>query len=149
MPKRTTVSVDRAAVERLVDAKGWSNAYFGGTLMCKTKGWLTDWKRGKSLPSPEEAARMCAVLNAMPEEFLTEQPDIDKVTALIDGELQGGAKLVSQLSFGQKKDPTTISGDGVEVLKARIMGSLDCLSPDQLETIAALTDTLRRGKEHT
>ncbi len=144
MPKRITVSVDRAAVERIVDAKGWSNAYFGGYVMHKTKGWLTDWKRGKNLPSPEEAARMCAVLNVMPEEFLSEQSDVEKVTELLEEEIQKGAdELAGRLLFGQKKEPTPASGDGqIAPLDAHIMEMLRQLTPENKRKFAEKLEVL-------
>lgn len=38
------------------------------------------------MPSPEEAARMCAILGVEPAEILTEPEEITTVAALIDAE---------------------------------------------------------------
>jgi len=62
--------------------------------MGKGRGWIAEWKRGKNLPSPEEAARMCAILQVEPEEILTEPSDVELVRSLIEQER------------GLKKDPT-------------------------------------------
>jgi hypothetical protein len=50
--------------------------------------WVSDWSKSppKNLPSPEEAARMCAILQVMPEEILTEPEDIELVNGLIESQ---------------------------------------------------------------
>lgn len=68
--------------------------------MGKGRGWITEWKRERNLPSPEEAARMCAILQVEPEEILSEPSDIELVRSLIEQER------------GIKKDP--IPKDEVE-----------------------------------
>lgn len=45
-----------------------------------------------SLRTPEEAARMCVLLQTTPEEILTEQADIDLVRGLIEQEREKGIK---------------------------------------------------------
>ena len=42
--------------------------------------------RGKNLPSPEEASRICVLLQTTPEEILTEQADIELVRGLLEQE---------------------------------------------------------------
>lgn len=54
--------------------------------MRKGRGWISEWKRGKNLPSPEEAAKMCAVLQASPEELLIDPSDVEEVQKLLDNE---------------------------------------------------------------
>lgn len=92
MSKRITVEINVAYIEQRINEKGWSNAYFGNVVMGKTRGWVSEWSRKdkegnptpKNLPSPEEAARMCAILQVRPEEILTEPGDIELVQGLID-----------------------------------------------------------------
>lgn len=62
-------------------------------VFCEKMGrgpnWVTDWNRQpkpKNLPSPEEAAKMCALLQAQPEDILVEQDDIDLVRGLMEKE---------------------------------------------------------------
>ena len=86
MPRRRTVKINIECVEKLILSNGWSNVYFSTTLMGKGRGWITDWKRNGSLPSPEEAARMCLLLSTTPEEILTEPADIELVKDLIEAE---------------------------------------------------------------
>lgn len=87
MPKRETVKgVNIQSVESYLGSKGWSNAFFCSSTMGKGRGWISEWKRGKNLPSTEEAAKMCAVLQASPEELLCDPGDVEKVQKLLDEE---------------------------------------------------------------
>lgn len=102
MSKRLVVTPNIEEVNSLVEGKGWSKAYFSETVMKKSRGWITEWKRAKNFPSPEEAVRMCVMLQTTPEEILTEQADIELVRGLLEQEREKGIK----------KDP--IPKDGVE-----------------------------------
>ena len=57
-------------------------------MIGKHKRWLSEVRRGKNLPSPEEAAKMCTLLGVEPKEILTEPVDIERVIGL----LENGAK---------------------------------------------------------
>lgn len=92
MSKRLVVMPNIEEIDSLVDRKGWSKAYFSETVMKKSRGWITEWKRGKNFPSPEEAARMCILLQTTPEEILTEQIDIELVRDLLEQERGKSAK---------------------------------------------------------
>lgn len=60
----------------------------------KNNRWTSDLRRGRSmsLRTPEEAARMCVLLQTTPEEILTEQADIELVRGLIEQEREKGIK---------------------------------------------------------
>lgn len=92
MSKRLVVTPNIEEVNSLVEGKGWSKAYFSETVMKKSRGWITEWKRAKNFPSPEEAARMCAMLQTTPEEILTEQADIELVRGLLEQGREKGIK---------------------------------------------------------
>lgn len=83
--RRETVAIDFNKTAGIIKAK--CRSY---TVFCERMGrgvnWVTDWKRGHNLPSPEEAARTCAILGVEPAEILVDQADIDKVTALLEAE---------------------------------------------------------------
>lgn len=85
MPKRDTVQPNVDLIAGKVSAKSWSEASFS-KMIGKHKRWLSEVRRGKNLPSPEEAARMCALLQTTPEEILTEQDDIDLVKGLLEND---------------------------------------------------------------
>lgn len=90
MPKRKVVQINLNVVKPLIKKKCRSNVVF-----CEMMGresqptWVTDWGRKpkpKNLPSPEEAARMCAILQVEPEEILTDEKDIALVRGMIEEE---------------------------------------------------------------
>lgn len=96
MPKRTTIRVNTEKIAELSKEKGWSAATFAKKTG-KYRTWLSEVARGHNLPSPEEAARMCLLLQSEPEEILkaagetaTEtaqcQADIALVRSLIEKE---------------------------------------------------------------
>lgn len=119
MSKRTTVKVDIERIEIIIKANGWRNSYFAEVIMKKQRGWVSEWKRGKNFPSPEEAARMCVLLQTTPEEILTEQDDIDLVKGLLDNDL------------GIKKARATEGEGYTELQKAAIQFVLS-LPPEKL-----------------
>ena len=92
MSKRLVVTPNIEEVNSLVEGKGWSKEYFSETVMKKSRGWITEWKRAKNFPSPEEAVRMCAMLQTTPEEILTEKADIELVRELLEQERKKGIK---------------------------------------------------------
>lgn len=99
MSKRLTVSLNLKMVNPLIREK--CRNY---TIFCEKMGraqyWVTDWNRKdkngdpkpKNLPSPEEAARMCAILQAEPEDILTEPADIELVRGLLDTQREAQKK---------------------------------------------------------
>lgn len=105
------------------------------TIFCEKMGrgannWVADWNRKdengnpkpKNLPSPEEAARMCAILQVEPEEILTEPSDIELVRSLIEQER------------GIKKDPTR-EGEVVSPAAQEILDFLDSASGEELADV--------------
>lgn len=83
MPRRITVALNFEGVLPAI-----KNACRSNTVFCEKMGrkaqWVTDWKRGKNLPSPEEAAQMCVILQVEPKDILIDAEDVAKVTALLD-----------------------------------------------------------------
>lgn len=97
MSRRKTVKLNLEVVLPLIKEKCRSNVVFCEKMGRPTqKTWVTDWNRKdengnpkpKNLPSPEEAARMCVLLQTTPEEILVEQADIDLVNALLESEME-------------------------------------------------------------
>lgn len=85
MARREVVAIDFDKTAKLIKAKCRSYTVFC-EQMGRSTNWVTDWRRRHNLPSPEEAARMCAILGVEPAEILVGQSDIDKVTALLEAE---------------------------------------------------------------
>lgn len=124
MSKRLVVAPNIEEVNSLVEGKGWSKAYFSETVMKKSRGWITEWKRAKNFPSPEEAVRMCVMLQTTPEEILTEQADIELVRGLLEQEREKGIK----------KDPIP-KDEAVSPAAQEILDFLDSASGEELADV--------------
>lgn len=98
MSRRKTVQINFQPLKSAIDKAFRGN----NTSFCIAMGfenrtsWVSDLKRGRNLPSPEEAAKMCLLLNTTPEEILTEPADIELVNGLIEQQ---------RAEQGIKKDP--------------------------------------------
>lgn len=119
MPKRDTVKPNVDAILKMVASNSWSAASFS-KMVGKHKRWLSEVKRGNNLPSPEEAARMCVLLQTTPEEILAEQADIDQVNALLENEM------------AKEKAPAT-EGEGYTDLQKAAIQFVLSLPPEKLE----------------
>ena len=103
--KRNTVAVDCEKINPKIKENGWSNASFS-RLVGKYPSWYGEVKRGNNLPSPEEAAKMCILLQTTPEDILLEPEDIALVNDLLEQE-KGAKKAPGQKAEGyteQQKD---------------------------------------------
>lgn len=93
MSRKKTVKIIYDAIKDPIKKLFRSNVVF-----CEAMGftgrdsWVSDLKRGRNLPSPEEAARMCVLLQTTPEEILVEEADIELVRSLIEREREKGIK---------------------------------------------------------
>ena len=106
MSRRKTVSLNLDFVLKRIKSEFRSNVVFCEAMgFWNRNSWVSDWKRGKNLPSPEEAAKMCAVLQATPEELLIDPSDVDEVQKLLDNEA--------------KKEPPAEVGEQFSPLDAR------------------------------
>ncbi len=113
MPKKYTVKVN---YEAIVDAIDNHKVYRGNnTSFCLDMGfenrtsWVSDLKRGRNLPSPEEAAKMCSLLKKTPEEILLHQGETEEQTAKCQKDIARVRDLLDQQRQGAKKeapDPT-------------------------------------------
>lgn len=107
MSRKKTVKISFQAVKELIDAHFRSNIVFCEAMGFQNRGsWVSDLRRGKNMPSPEEAARMCVLLQTTPEEILLEQDDIELVRGLLEQEKEKNSKKESapkrsELSIGQ------------------------------------------------
>ena len=97
MPKRlNSVSLSNNVVNVIsafCEREDISEAAFSRKLD-KNNRWTSDLRRGRSmsLRTPEEAARMCVLLQTTPEEILVEEADIELVRSLIEQEREKGIK---------------------------------------------------------
>lgn len=137
--KKKTVKVKANYIEYCLGVNGWSNAHFCTNLMGRGRGWITEWKRGRNLPTPEEAARMCELLHTTPEDILIDAEDVTLVRGLLEQAEKNNAP--APIAEGERMDPTT----------ARIIEIVRQLDPkvresylQQLESLLALQDAAQK-----
>lgn len=114
MSRRKTVGINLEIAQPKIKSK-----FRNYTIFCEAMGrgsyWVPGWKQGKNLPSPEEAAKMCLLLQTTPEEILlhsgpTEEEtqkcleDIEEVKRLIEEERGKNAKEETPAEVGGGKD---------------------------------------------
>lgn len=111
MPRKNTVKIN---YENLKNAIDQHKTYRGNnTLFCLDMGfenrtsWVSDLKRGKNFPSPEEAARMCILLKTTPEEILLHEGETDEKTAKCLEDIQRVKELVEELRKEEAVPTTT------------------------------------------
>lgn len=140
MSRRKTVKINYVPLKNAIDEKFHKN----NTLFCISMGfenrtsWVTDLKRNRNLPSPEEAAKMCLLLNATPEEILLAQGETDEETA----KLQADIALVNGL-IEQEREKHSIKKDlPKEVSKAKqnLIDTVYQLSDEQCIKLQGIID---------
>jgi len=137
MSKRKTVKLNLDDVKLRIKEVCRSYVVFSEMMgRPNQKTWVTGWGINKNLPSPEEAARMCAILQVTPEEILTEPADIELVRGLIDSQRSENE---------QKKAPTPEGGDGLSDLEYILQRLPHLTKEKQWQVLQAVQDELWRG----
>lgn len=114
MSRRKTVALNLEKTNQLIKEVCRSNTVFCEKMERGANNWVSDWNRKdkngnpapKNLPSPEEAARMCLLLNTTPEEILLTQGETDEETAKLQADIALVSGLIEQERENQgiKKD---------------------------------------------
>lgn len=129
MPKRDTVQPNVDSIAEKVSAKSWSEASFS-KMIGKHKRWLSEVRRGKNLPSPEEAARICQLLKATPDEILLREGETPEATAKCLENIETVRKLVEAEGI---KEPPDSKIEGYSELQQAAIQFVLSLPPDKLE----------------
>jgi hypothetical protein len=129
MPKRDTVQPNVDSIAEKVSAKSWSEASFS-KMIGKHKRWLSEVRRGKNLPSPEEAARICQLLKATPDEILLREGETPEATAKCLENIETVRKLVEAEGIKETPDPKI---EGYSELQQAAIQFVLSLPPDKLE----------------
>lgn len=120
--KRKTVTPNLPVLLPLIKEKCRSNVVFTKEIRGKdNSGWVTEWSRGKNLPSPEEAAKMCVLLKVDPEDILLEQADIELVRGLLEKEKAPGQEA-----------------EGLSAAKRALLDAVDDLTDEQCEKLLGI-----------
>ena len=129
MPKRDTVQPNVDSIAEKVSAKSWSEASFS-KMIGKHKRWLSEVRRGKNLPSPEEAARICQLLKATPDEILLREGETPEATAKCLENIETVRKLGEAEGIKETPDPKI---EGYSELQQAAIQFVLSLPPDKLE----------------
>ena len=140
MPKKYTVKVNYEAIISAIDNH---KVYRGNnTSFCLDMGfenrtsWVSDLKRGRNLPSPEEAAKMCSLLKKSPEEILLHQGETEKETAQRQEDIALVRKLLEEMQ-GAKKAPAT-EGEGLSAERKALLDIISSLTDEQCRKLLVL-----------
>ncbi len=117
MSRRKVVNLNLEVLLPLIKKVCRSNVVFCEKMgRPKQKTWVTGWSNKpnpKNLPSPEEAARMCILLNTTPEKILLHEGKTEAETV----KCQKDIKLVQELvekEMGIKNPPSESTEDDEE-----------------------------------
>ncbi len=150
MPRRKTVKLNLSVVNPLIKQVFRSNVVFC-EKMERAHNWVTDWNRKdkdgkpkpKNPPSPEEAAKMCILLETTPEVILLNKGATEAETA----ELQADIALVRDLLEQQrtKKAPTeTSEREDISPAKQALLDAIDGLSDEQCEKLLIVVEGAKK-----
>lgn len=145
MPKRDTVQPNVDSIAEKVSAKSWSEASFS-KMIGKHKRWLSEVRRGKNLPSPEEAARICQLLKATPDEILLREGETPEATAKCLENIETVRKLVEAEGIKETPDPKI---EGVSAEAQEILDYIRGATPAELAEVCRYIGYLKskRGTE--
>lgn len=115
MSRRKTVKINLEFVNPQIKKVCRSNVIFCEKMgRPKQKTWVSDWNRfdkngkwiPKNLPSPEEAAQMCVLLDATPEEILLSEGETPEETEKLQRDIETVRRLVAEQEkkVGTKKE---------------------------------------------
>lgn len=132
MPKRDTVNVNCPEILMLIQKNEWNRSSFSRKVG-RYDSWFSEVLRGKNLPSPDEAVKMCLVLEKTPEEILLHEGKDETETA----KCQEDIKYVREL-LEKEKDIKKAPADEGEVLDPKtkeILEFIDSASYEELDQV--------------
>jgi len=141
--KRTTVKVDIERIEIIIKANGWRNSYFAEVIMKKQRGWVSEWKRGKNFPSPEEAARMCLLLKTTPDDILLHEGETPEETAKCLEDIETVRKLVEDEGI---KEARATEGEGLSTARQKLYDAIANLTDEQCTKLLGVVEWAKENK---
>lgn len=149
MPKRKTVKISYNKVKNAIDCH---KIYRGNnTSFCLDMGfenrtsWVSDLKRSRNLPSPEEAAKMCLLLNTTPEEILLTEGETEKETAQRQEDIALVQELLEEMQEA-KKAPAA-EGEGLDDETKKIVDFIRSASTEELMEVCRYIAYLESKRE--
>lgn len=140
MAKRKTVNVNTDKIIFLAEANEWNKAAFARKVG-KHSRWLSEVARGRNLPSPEEAAQMCLLLHATPEEILLTEGETAEETAQRQEDIALVRELMEEMQ-GAKKAPAT-EGEGAKETISNFISTTN----DRAALLAIISEASKKLQE--
>ena len=104
MAKRDTVNIDCNKIDILRKANEWNKSAFSRKVG-KYNSWYSEVLRGNNLPSPEEAACICILFGAPPDDILLHEGKTPEETAKCLEDIETVRKLVEAEGVKEAPDP--------------------------------------------
>ena len=147
MSRRKTVKLNLEVVLPLIKEKCRSNVVFCEKMGRPTqKTWVTGWSnkpKPKNPPSPEEAAKMCILLETTPEVILLNKGTTEAETADLQADIALVRDLIDQQ--GAKKAPTeTSERENISPAKQALLDAIDGLSDEQCEKLLIVVESAKK-----
>lgn len=149
MSRRKTVKLNLEVVLPLIKEKCRSNVVFCEKMGRPTqKTWVTGWSnkpKPKNPPSPEEAAKMCLLLNTTPEEILLTEDETEKETAQRQEDIALVQGLLEEMQEA-KKAPAA-EGEGLDDETKKIVAFIRSASTEELMEVCRYIAYLKSKRE--
>lgn len=138
MAKRDTVNVDCNKIDILRKANEWNKSAFSRKVG-KYNSWYSEVLRGNNLPSPEEAACICILFGAPPDDILLHEGETPEETAKCLEDIETVRKMVeAERAKESAHDPKTVGVSDTDSLIAGIQNIAD------YDTAFAVLDALNK-----
>ena len=149
MSRRKVVNLNLEVLLPLIKKVCRSNVVFCEEMgRPKQKTWVTGWSNKpnpKNLPSPEEAARMCILLNTTPEEILLNEGKNQTETAKYQEDIKLVQKLIDK-EMEIKRAPAE-EGEGLDHKTQKILEFIDSASYEELDQVFRFVSYLRSQRD--
>lgn len=145
MPKRDTVNVNCPEILMLIQKNEWNRSSFSRKVG-RYDSWFSEVLRGKNLPSPDEAVKMCLVLEKTPEEILLHEGKDEKETAKCQKDIELVRKLLEK-EKGIKKAPAD-EGEGLTDTQKAAIDFVLALPPEKLRKFIKLAQAVFEDEQH-
>ena len=145
--RRDTVKPNLQVLFPLIKEKFRSNVVFTKEVRGKDKsGWISEWRRGKNFPSPEEAARMCILLETTPEEILLHEGETDEETAKCLEDIQRVKELVEELT-AESEEKRSAKGEALSPVDQEIFDFISAASVEEVAEVLRFIGYLKSKRE--
>lgn len=144
MAKRDTVNIDCNKIDILRKANEWNKSAFSRKVG-KYNSWYSEVLRGNNLPSPEEAACICILFGAPPDDILLHEGKTPEETAKCLEDIETVRKLVEAEGIKETPDPK-IEGEGLSAARQKLYDAIANLTDEQCTKLLGVVEWAKENK---